>query len=650
MRRVIFLLALLGCLLYLGWYHIGQNIGNLPALSVVPADAVYILQADDPLETWQEIKRSPLWQHLRKQPYFAALAQGAQALDSLMEQNRRIFQLIASRTVLISAHVYQPLAWDFLFIVDLESAGRIAFLQDYLVGLPFSGLNLSKHEFEGMPIYQFYDRTSGRALYTAFVENLWLCSFQKTLVEKALAQRSGPTLLEKKQFASIVDRTSSKGLLQLFFNYAYLDELVNCYMPAGEWIGSLSKELAFTGGNFYLLDNQHLQIKGLTNLPDSVHSYYRAVLQAGQARMSVHQVLPQRTAAYLTLTCKDFQAFYQSFEEKYKQDPLTWSNYRKTIEQIERFLKISFRESFIDWIGEEIAIAQLLPESNRSEKDYAVFIKAKNASLGQEKLSFVAEQIRRRTPLKFIHIQYNGYPIYYLTIKFFFRLFLEKLFYKIDRPYFTYLEDYVVFSNHPQTLKNIIDDYVAGRTLANQVGFEQLLEQFSVASSVFMYVQMPALLPSMRSMVAPSTWQQINHNKPYITCFEHIGLQLISDGENFDTQLIALFNPQAREMPVFSTLYPWQDSASDLPEESIIIADINPTLQVEYYPNGTKKREVETRDGFRHGYYREYHPNGRLKVRGRYQNDQPEGIWRYYDAQGREIAVKRFEHGVEKQQ
>jgi hypothetical protein len=142
----------------------------------------------------------------------------------------------------------------------------------------------------------------------------------------------------------------------------------------------------------------------------------------------------------------------------------------------------------------------------------------------------------------------------------------------------------------------------------------------------------------------------MNANKSYINCFEHVSLQLIGDNEVFDTQLFVRFNPQAREIaPVVAPVLASEDSAAvaDTPDE-VIIGDINAKVQTEYYPDGTKKREVETRDGFKHGDYREYHPNGRIKVRGRYRNDKADGTWRYYDTNGREIDKKHFEEGIEK--
>lgn len=653
MRKVIFFLIFVACVLYLSWYYIGQKIGNLPAISLVPADAVYVIETDEPLESWREISRSDIWKHLRKQPYFAELTAGADALDSIIEQNSELFKLLGSRTVLISAHVYKPSDYDFLFVVDLESAARLTFLQEYLVALPFSGINLSRREFDGTMIYEFLNRKTGMRISAAFVENLFVCSFQGKLVENALLQRNNPQLVQNPKFVQVSKKTSNRGLFKLFLNYAYLDDFFRCYMPPNDFVESISKELAFTGGNFYAEKNRWLQISGLTNLPDSVHSYYRALLQAGQGRMSVHEILPQRTANYLTLTCKDFSVFYNSFEEKYKEDAAAWSDYQRNVQQIERFLKLDFRESFVNWIGEEVAIAQLLPESNRGEKDYAVFIKAKNKSIGREKLDFVGEQIRKRTPMKFIETEHKGYPIKYLTIKFFFRLFLEKLFKKMERPYFTYIGDYVVFSNHPQTLKNIIDDYEAGRTLAAQKEFQELIDRVSRAGSIFMYAQMPVMFPTMRPLVAPATWASMNANKAYINCFEHMALQLIGDNETFDTQLLVRFNAEAREIALIAPVIAQNNDSEAADEErplkqmELIIGDINARLQTDYYPDGTKRREVETRDGFKHGDYREYHPNGRIKVRGRYRNDKPDGTWRYYDTDGREIGKKRFENGIE---
>lgn len=89
-------------------------------------------------------------------------------------------------------------------------------------------------------------------------------------------------------------------------------------------------------------------------------------------------------------------------------------------------------------------------------------IHSKDIDYAQDQLNYLSEQIRLRTPVKFRNINYNGYTINYLSLKGFFRLFAGGLFDRLEKPYYTIIGDYVLFSNSPAalttTIKNTFSD------------------------------------------------------------------------------------------------------------------------------------------------------------------------------------------------
>src|SRR5262245_33992780 len=86
------------------WYSSGSSI-SVDALSLVPADAIYCFTTDDPINTWKEISRSGTWTHLQRNTYFASLTASANSLDSLIRDNDLLFDLIGSRSLIVSAHM-----------------------------------------------------------------------------------------------------------------------------------------------------------------------------------------------------------------------------------------------------------------------------------------------------------------------------------------------------------------------------------------------------------------------------------------------------------------------------------------------------------------------------------------------------------------
>src|SRR5688500_10860116 len=75
------------------WYTSGSSV-SIDALSLVPADAIYCITTDDPINTWKEISGSGTWTHLQRNAYFASLTSSANTLDSVIRDNDLLFDLI----------------------------------------------------------------------------------------------------------------------------------------------------------------------------------------------------------------------------------------------------------------------------------------------------------------------------------------------------------------------------------------------------------------------------------------------------------------------------------------------------------------------------------------------------------------------------
>ncbi len=649
--KKLFLLLFLLCLLTVAYISFNRLFPKeeFNAIFLIPEDAVYILETDEPIKAWREVSGSKLWKHLRKQPYFNELTNSADELYQIIEANPAVFQLIGTRTVAISAHVYQPKTYDFLYLIDLENAAKLQVVQGYLEHIPLKNYTIKQRTFKNQSITEFVNTKDNSSIFVSFIGNFLLCSFQKKLIEDAITQKDQPTIALNPKFTEINNLAGTTGLFRLYMQYAYIDEYMQCYLQnQDQYINSLSKSLMYSGANFrFEEDGNVLNLKGYTNINDSANSFVKALLLSGRGQLKAQAVIPQRTAFYFSLSCADYDTFFSNFENTL-QASNEWDEYKANIEKAEKFLNISVKKNFIDWIGQEITVVQTQPKGLGKDNELALIFKAKNIDLAKENLHYIAEQVRKRTPVKFRELDYNGYKIGYLSVKGFFRLFLGSFFEKLEKPYFTVIEDYVIFSNHPQTIKNIINDYVAGNTLAKSPEFEEFIDKFKEASNVFVYTKTPILKTTLKNYVSAQTWQQLNTNQPYIACFQQIGFQLSAENDVFATQFSSTFTDDFSKLnPLPPAPVPVLDSAA-LPEPpEIELEDLGADVYEEKFPNGKIKIEAKIKNGKKHGYYTEYFANGEKKVKGEYANDLRHGTWRYYDEYGTVLRKREFENGVE---
>ena len=281
-------------------------------------------------------------------------------------------------------------------------------------------------------------------------------------------------------------------------------------------------------------------------------------------------------------------------------------------------------------------------------------------------MSRIEKMVRRKTPVKFKTVEYKGYSIRYLGVKNLFKVVLGKFFARYDKPYYTVISNFVVFSTHPQVLESMIDDYVDKRTLARSEDFRSFRNEFENESAAFIYINTPVLFNSMKTLADAPTRTSMEINKDYIVCFQHAGFQLIPGEKGFKTLFIEKFvGPVSKEIKgeLRDTIQDGieQDTAAaeadkivdeikghpsdpmELPY--IYVKNVNAKFYEEFFADSTTHFKVGLKSGFKDGSFKEYHPNGKVKMTGQLKRDKRDGTWRLYDETGKQIMRRNYDEG-----
>lgn len=413
----------------------------------------------------------------------------------------------------------------------------------------------------------------------------------------------------------------------------------------------LSTDFDFSGFSFNI-DGNNIFANGLTASKPTASPYIKAFLKSGKGTRSLSKIAPKNTASYTHFAFESFETFYDNFESIQKENIDEFKLFLDRKERVENYLKINFKPNVINWIDNEMALFQIPSNINKSENDIAIVLKSKSAEHAKTQLNFISEQIRKKSPVKFKALDYKGFTINFLSVKGFFKAFIGNMFNAIDKPYYTIIDDYVIFSNTPNTLKNIINNYRDGATLANSENFKDFNKKLDNECSIFTYINTPQLYSTLFNFADFKTKQQLSSNKNYITCFKQIGLQLSPEDYFFETNLAVEFAPindlKPLKTAVVNSKIETKNNKTTLNEATLFdIPEIFPTdLTAKIY---TKKRNnvsidfsVGLKNGVLNGTYKAYYPNGNLKMTGRYRKGKQVNTWRAYNENKVVIAKKRF--------
>lgn len=623
---------------------------NIQQIYLVPEDAAFIIQSSAPVEDWEKFSGSETWQCLKKAKSFEEVAKSVETLDSVVKSNKVLLSLVGERDMLISLHKIRVRDWDFLIILDMQKASKMDLLKDQVETiLVMTGFTVTNRMHNGINILEMRDSDSRDVFYTAFVDNHLVASYTSRLVESAIDSRSKPKIGLDESFIETEKMVSGKGLVRLFVNYARLPQFMTIYLGAkNEYVDLFSNSMNFSG-LYFNTDNDRMEVKGYTLRKDSADPYVAALLNSGKHKMKAHEILSGRTALYTNIGFDNPITFMKELENALSvHDKLLYDTYQSSKKKIEGLFGISLEENFLSWMAGEFAITQSEPGLLGHEPELILAVRAKSIKDARKNMELIEKKIKRRTPIKIKTVNYKDFEINYIEMKGFFRLFFGKLFDKFEKPYYTYVDDYVVFSNKAASLLSFVEDYEQKNLLKNNQGFKDAFSYLKSSSTVFLYTDVHKFYTQLRPMMNAATWNEIQSNKDVLYSFPYWTMQIVGDKESASLQCVMDYSPYIPEkvVAIDEEDEEIEDAATEKEQISELkrfyVEKFEGNVLREFYPEGALKSESEVKEGKRNGRYREYYENGNLKLRGKYANNKPKGTWKYYTEEGKFERKEKF--------
>ncbi|CAM1364809.1 conserved hypothetical protein [Tenacibaculum sediminilitoris] len=631
---------------------------NIKSIYLIPNDAVFIVDTERPIDTWDEISSSEIWTHLQTNQQINKLSEGLNSLDETFKAKKEIFDFIGERNLVISVHVFSPRKYGLLYVADLQKFSKLIFLKRAISNLAGEDYEVTKRVYKKHEIIELYNKDTRETLHLSFIKNQVIASYTHLLVEKSIDQYLNPVIGRDFNFLEIKKKTDTDGFFNIYLQHKYLKDYLSCFTSSNN-LDFLNKEAFFYSGlDISIVEGVIVQATGFTNVNSNSHTYLKVLQKSGAGKRSAAKIAPKNTSLYLSFAFNDFKTFNSNLEKLQQENPAEFKIYSDQLAMIEDKLDINVSEHIYSWIGSEIALIHFNTELSKNKKDIAAIIKADDIDDAKENLQFVLSKIKENTPLKYKQIDYRGYPINFFDLKGFFKMLAGNMFSKMDKPYFTIIDDFVVFSTSPNTIKEIINNHLIGYTLESSEKFDDFNYHFEKKSSVFAYVNTPNSYKDLLSLVDNKTQHQLQKNKPYIACFSQIGMQLIASNELFESNISFVFeDPKNIEINIkkdqklreelLQKLTPYKDSTSIQNSTTffkfppIHPSDLSAKSYKEYYKNGKLKFEVDLDDGLKDGSYKSFYQNGNIKVKGRYKNDKQIGTWKAYDEQNGDVIFKK---------
>lgn len=621
---------------YVAYHKYFKNGYSVNAFAAVPDDAFFVAQTSDLSKAWNNLSKSRFWEYLKTTEYFAELNEDIETVDGFLKDNAVTKKILENRELLACGMKTPDDTWDMAYIIDLQEFSK--YYEEISQSFKFlSGYSLQKTFFqvsadEKYEIVTLTDKTDKTfQIHITLADNILIISLDKPVVEKVLKNFNSGYWAENQNFEFVTSELSGGNDVKLFVNFKQLDKIYSLYSAEkSEGLDMLCQSLVYSVMNLELFDDQ-IELSGRTSL-DSVYSYLRAFSSVSPGKSRAYEIISNQTALYFSLNFSDFKTFYDALIAEYTRgNAKEYEDMQKNIALAEKLLGISIKDDFLSWIGQEITIAKLRPLSEKSRDiDAAVLIHSDNISSAKAHLGNIIEHLNKRTPLKFKTEKYRNFEIQYLGLKGFFNMFFGKLFAKVEKPYFTYIEDFAVFANSQEVLKQIIDDYIQGRVMVKSQKFDNFRGCFEKKSNVTAFIQTPRLYENFLKFSTPQEKADIEKNKELINNFARLGFQLVNGNGLFKTKFAVQYDTAALS----------EDAAllaEGLAESSLSVEDID----------SLKFKVVLDDENLEDGPYKVMFDSiMKPHFEGNVYSKKANGIWRTYYESGNLFVSANYQYGM----
>ncbi len=644
---LIALLLVIGA--FVGYYFFWPQ-NSINSLQMVPQDAAVIIQAEEPIESYKELAKSKLWQHLIKNEAFAEIDSQLTYMDSLIMENETMFDLLANRPLTVSMHTIAEDDWDMLYLVDLDRDAKLVSLSVTLTPVMENlGMKVQEAEHAGTDYLVIIDPDEPKEpLYLTVKDNLLVCSYRQSLLHASIDAHADPKLPDDQTFATLREDIGGKKMFDFYFQSEHLASMLGVYSD-DELLAEMGESFDLAGMGFEL-GEKHLELKGQLKLGEDQTNMLSAMVEAGTGERRAEAVLPARTALYLSLGFDGFKDVMTTFEKQLEENVDSLDSYMEDKRTIEKYLGIDIEEHFLSWIGKEVAIALASPKIQGKPADKLLFLHAPDHVAAQAGLFHILKRIRRRTPVKFKPVEYRDYTIHKFKVKGFFKLLFGKLLSGFDVPYFTQYGDWIIFAENIDVLQYYLDDADEELFLKEEDDYRDLAAQFNDDSNVFTYINMARLQPLLYEYLEPEDWKDLQKNREYLVAFRHIGFQL-TGAEDRTYDLRSEIRYSVDDVKDYSLYGELREKAEETgAEDEVPVGELyygkvdrDGNVEVnlpdglfeEMHKNGKLKVRAYVFEGTFEGDYREYWKNGNLRSQGEFADGKRVGKWYFYNRRGK---------------
>lgn len=548
-KKIIFGIVVAAVLGAGAWYYLHLKKIKTPvseAVNAVPLNAALIFESRQARATWKKLSDANImWADLLGTKLISKLNREGRAVDSLLALNPEAAQLLNDRSLFISLHQSSANDFDFLYLYSLPDITHESTVDNFIRSTR-PGAEPTEREHDGVTLYSM-PLDSGSIFHYAFSKGIFISSFNSMLVENSIRQlNSGISLLQDKDFTSILNSAGEKVDGNIFISYKHLPSLLTRFVAPEhrQLVMSMNNFAAWTGVDATIRPNEAM-FSGFTAVEDSLQNYLGMFARQKPQDIDLPGVIPYNTASFAFFGISNLKTFRLDYKT-YLRSKGKLFTYEQTVSDIGKKYHMDIEKHLVSWIGNEMALVITEPGTEDfNEKCYAVFHSndIEEAKLLVKALADSVAGTGNKKPGKDT-LSINDYKVGQLKLKGILPRLFGSPFERVQENYFTTVGNYMVFANSVDALRHFIYSYEGGKTLQRDQYYASFAENnLSSDANLYIYSNIARSPYLYRAYASQEHAKDIEQFLDIYRRFQALAVQFSANGKLFYTNLFLKHNP-----------------------------------------------------------------------------------------------------------
>jgi outer membrane protein assembly factor BamB len=288
-----------------------------------------------------------------------------------------------------------------------------------------------------------------------------------------------------------------------------------------------------------LVKKDELLLTGYTSITDS--TFHTLALFAHQApqKMDAVTILPDNVNSFTLFGFENFGMFLKRAVYDNPESPGTVNH----LAPFNRRYDLNAESWFLPWIGSQLGNATTEPEGSTENVITYTFIQTAFPDSARRSLVSLAAKLGRKTDTS----NFKGYPIVETSLKDALGAVFGNLFRNVNGECFTIIGNFVIFADREEDLKDIVDHFISGTTLAMQKSYIELSDDISEKANIYFYCRPGKALNQSPSLFSEPIHKSMQPWLDSLAKFETLTLQFSYNEGRYYTDLSLRFNPNPRD-------------------------------------------------------------------------------------------------------